>query len=225
MAGQIGRPPYSLTMDAIPEGPLPTARKKWATVAKLHAINREREKLGFKPIPDLEFRKWTKITVEELATAESHKEYVDASMSLAKGKAVMWFRDELENMQAAAKKLYTAGEDKQYLTTTMQMAEMLKFKDFTLDTMEEAEAKDSREIIEEILAVLNDEGVQSALKGSDGIVPQRIVPALVGASFKPRAKKQSLEVAQLGAEAKDGGAKGPTEPVVTVPETDDRPKE
>lgn len=214
-----GRPPDSLTFEAIPAGPMATSKRKFAAIAKYHAINTERGKKNYKFLKDKDFLEHTGITKEELANAESHKEYVDVALSIAKGQSVMWFRDQLEDMQSAAKRLYDSKEDKAYLQAVMAIADMLKFKEFTLEGMEEAEVRDATETIEEILTILHDDAVLAAIKNEEGLVPQKIIPALVGASFKPRSKKETASFAQLDGNPEKYGGKRPDQLVDTLSET------
>jgi len=218
--GTQGRPPDNLTMKAIPEGPIATPKRKWAAIAKYHAINSERERKGFDLLKDKAFLKWTGISKEDLSSAESHKEYVDVALSIAKGRSVMWFRDELENMQKSAQRLYLAGEDKSYLQATMNLAEMLKFKEFSLEGMEETEVRNADETIEEIMIILKDEAVKAAITNEEGLVSQKIIPALVGASFKSRSKKETFTLAQPSGSAQEYSPKGPDSPVDSVLQTD-----
>ena len=224
MSGK-GRPSEALTLKAIPEGPMATPKRKWAAIAKYHAINSERVQKAFEPIKDKAFLKHTGISKEDLASAESHKEYVDVALSIAKGRSVMWFRDELENMQKSARKLFEAGEDKSYLQMAMQLAEMLKFKEFTLEGMEETEVRNADETIEEIMNILKDDGVKAIVMNEDGLVPQKIIPAIVNTSFKPRSKKETFTIAQSGGDVKEHSTERPDKPLDAIQETGIGPSE
>lgn len=213
-----GRPTFVQTINVIPEGPMPTARKKWASIAKFHAVNDSREKSGFEPISVKEFCQWTGIEEQDVHNAESHKEYVDVAMSLAKGQSVMWFRSQLSDMQQSAEKLRLTGEDKEYLKAAMELASMLKFKDFDLSGMEEAETKGVKETIEEIMAILADDGVRNAINNEDGLVAQKIIPSLVGASFKPGTKEKIITASQLDYPPQTNSETRPDQPVDSVSE-------
>lgn len=220
-----GRPPDYLTIKAIPEGPMATPRRKWAAIAKFNAINDERIDKGFEPIKDILFLKHTGISKHDLSIAETQKEYVDVALSLAKGQSVMWFRSELPFMQKEAEKLRASNEGKKYLDVAMNLAEMLKFKDFTLEGMEEVEVRDATETVEEIMTLLKDDAVQAALRNEDGLVPQKIIPALIGASFKSRGKEKTLASSQFSGPAEEHSPERPDSTLDTFPKTSDRVKE
>ena len=220
---RAGRPSFELTISVIPQGPMPTNRKKWASIARYHAINDDRKKAGWEEISVKEFCKWTQIAEEDVFNAESHKEYVDVAMSLAKGKSVMWFRSQLADMQEAAENLKKAGEDKEYLKVALELSNMVKFKDFDLSGMEEAETKGVKETVEEVMALLADDQVRRAINNEDGQVAQKIIPSLVGASFKPGTKSKILTSAQLDNPLKTDSVSRPDQPLDSVSETGDRP--
>ena len=213
---KLGRPGFAITLNVIPQGPMPTARKKWASIAKYHAINDQRVREDWEPISVKDFCKWTQIPEEDVHNAEAHKEYVDISMSLAKGSSVMWFRTQLADMQKAAEQLYKAGETKEYLKASMELANMVKFKDYDLSGMEEAETKGVKETVEEVLALLADEGVRRAINNEDGQVAQKIIPSLIGASFKPGSKSKILTSAQLDNAPQADSVPGSNKPVDPV---------
>lgn len=217
-----GRPGFAITINVIPQGPMPTARKKWAAIAKLHAINDERVRQDWEPISVKEFCRWTKIAEEDVYNAEAHKEYVDISMSLAKGSSVMWFRTQLADMQKAAENLFKSGETKEYLKASMELANMVKFKDFDLSGMEEAETKGVKETIEEVMMLLADDQVRRAINNEDGQVPQKIIPSLIGASFKPGAKGKILTSSQFDNPPQADSVSRPDKPVDSVHEAGDR---
>lgn len=222
---ELGRPPDHLTIKAIPEGPMATPRRKWAAIAKFHSINEAREKRGFEVISDAVFLKHTMISKHDLSIADSQKEYVDVSMSLAKGNAALWFKTELPFMQREAQKLRDAGDGKKYLDVAMNIADMLQFKGFTLDGMEETEVRDATETVEEIMILLNDEAVKAALRNEDGLVPQKIIPALVGASFKSRGKEKTLATSRFSGAPEVDSPERPNSPMDSILQTGDRTQE
>ena len=218
-----GRPGFAITINVIPEGPMPTARKKWAAIAKFNSINIQRVKEGWEPISVKEFCRWTKIAEEDVHNAEAHKEYVGIAMSLAKGKSVMWFQTQLGDMQQAAENLKKKGEDKDYLKVSMDLAAMVNFKEYDLSGMEEAETKGVKETVEEVLALLADDQVRRALNNEDGQIAQKIIPSLIGASFKPGTKSKILTSAQLDNASQTDSLPRPDQPLDSVLKTGDRP--
>lgn len=223
MAGQNGRPSHANTIAAIPEGPMPTNKAKWAAIAKWHAVNSEREKAGYKEITLVEFVERTQINETDIYNAGAHKEYIEAAMSLAKGQSTMWFRNELQFMQESAKKLRDDGEDKEYLKVVMELASMLKFKDVDLSGMEDSESKTAKETVEEVLNLLSDDAVQNALNNEDGFVAQKIIPAIINANFKLGAKAKTPTVTRTDMPVEVNVISRPDQSVDTVSETENRP--
>lgn len=214
----MSRPSLDLEIGAIPEGPFPTARNKWGAIAKFRDINQKRVKRNHKPIPVEEFLARTQISEADFYNAESHKEYIDIAMSLAKAGSVLWFKDQLDSMQRSAEKLRDAGEDKEYLKMALEIAGMLKFKDVDFGNMEDAEVKNSEEVIVEVLSLLNDDGVRMAYELTDGLVPQRIIPALIGASFKSKGKGKAISLTHADNIPQTGGEDRPDKPVDAIQE-------
>ena len=212
----MGRPASSNTIAAIPEGPMATNKAKWAAIAKWHAINSERKRDGYEEISAKEFAKHTQIAEVDIFNAGSHKEYIEAAMSLAKGQSTMWFRNEIEFLQKSAKNLRDAGEDKEYIKVALALADMLKFKDVDLSGMEDSEAKSSKEVIDEIMTLLNDDAVKSALKHEGGQVAQKVIPAILGANFKLGSKTKIVEATRPGQSVESSGVPGPDKPMDTV---------
>lgn len=215
----MGRPASSNTISAIPEGPMPTSKAKWAAIAKWHSINAERKKDGFEEIGAKEFMKHTQIADVDIFNAGSHKEYIEAAMSLAKGQATMWFRNEIEFLQESAKKLRMAGEDGTYIKVVLEIANMLKFKDVDFSGMEDSEAKTSKETVDEVMNLLNDDAVRSALKHENGQVAQKIIPAIIGANFKSGTKAKVIEATRPNQPVESDSVSRPDQPVDTVQET------
>jgi hypothetical protein len=218
-----GRPRHANTINAIPEGPMPTAKAKWAAIAKWHAINDERRKGGYDEITGHEFMKHTGIKEIDILNAGSHKEYIEAVMSLAKGQSTLWFKDEIEHLQQSMKNMREAGEDKEYVKMAFELANMLKFKDTDFSGMEDSEAKTAVETVEEIMNLLNDPAVVSALKQEEGIVSQKVIPALISANFKSGAKAKIITSTRPG-ESVEGAIEARSDKLVdTVSEAGEGP--
>lgn len=216
------RPAFFNTLGAIPEGPMPTNKAKWAAIAKWHAINVERVKNDFKEISAKEFIKHTGIAEVDLHNATSHKEYIEATMSIAKGQSTLWFQGEIQHLQDSMKKLRTEGEDKEYVKMAFELANMLKFKDVDFAGMEDSEAKTSSETVEEVMNLLNDDAVKSALKHEGGQVAQKVIPAIISANFKSGTKAKIIEASRPNKPIESDSIPRPDKPLDTVQETGDR---
>lgn len=219
---QIGRPPDSLTIEAIPQGPMPTARKKWAAVAKFRDVNFERTKKGFDEISIKDFCKWTLIDEKDVHNASSHKDYIDTVMSLAKGQNTLWYREQIDKIQESAQKVRESGEPgahEKYLKYIMELGNLVGFDKSNLSAMEDVEVKGAKETIDEIMMILKDEAVKQAYENRDGLVAQKLIPALVAGSFKPGAKTKIITSAQLDSKPKGHSEERPDKPLDSVSET------
>lgn len=223
MPNELGRPPRALTLEVIQRGPMATSKAKWAAVAKYKTINADRVLRGLPEITATKFCEWTGISESDVANAESKKEYVEAALSISKGGSVLGFRNELPRMMAAAKKLYEDGKEKEYLQIMMNMAEMFNFKHLTYDGMEDAEPKNNEETVKEIMSLMNDDAVRRAMTNEDGLIAQKLIPALINAPFKPGTKQQILTPSQLDNQPKADSPDGPDKSVAPVQEAGDRP--
>ena len=217
---QGGRPVHANTIASIPEGPLPTAKAKWAAIAKWHAINDERKSSGFEEIAVKDFIKRTHISEQDIFNAPIHREYIEAAMSIAKGESTMWFRGELKFLREAAERLRASGDgDKDYVKLVMEIASMLKFKDVNLDGLEDSEAKSTKEVIEETMMLLNDEAVKNAWQTQEDIVAQKIIPSLINANAKFGTKNKVITPSQLDNAVKTNIEERPDKPMDSVSET------
>ena len=219
-----GRPIHANTIEAVPIGPMATQKMKWAAIAKWHSINDERKAAGFAEISTKEFVRHTKISETDIYNAATHKEYIEAAMSIAKGESTMWFKGELKYLRESAKRLRDAGEDKDYLKVVMELASMLKFKDIDLSGLDDSEAKSTKEVIDEIMNLAKDEAVKTALNGTENgeIVAQKLVPALINASFKSGSKAKTDSASQPDRPIKTDLGERPNQPMDSVSEAENR---
>ncbi len=221
----MSRPTGSNTIDAIPEGPMPTNKAKWAAIAKWHHINEERKKKGFDEITVGQFIKHTGIKEVDTQNAGAHKEYIEAALSLAKGKSTIWFASEIEHLRESAERLRNAGEDKEYVKIMLEISSMLKFKDTDFSGMEDSEAKTATEVVEEIMTLMQDPAVVSAINNEDGFVAQKIIPAITNANFKSGTKSKAGSLTRFDKPIEDNGVQGPDKSVDSISQTEDRTSE